>query len=55
MRGTTVKFLRRVSLKFQDAGHPVSWKKLKKRWIETGRDKRHAMIKALMRQGNVYD
>ncbi len=54
MRGSNAKLLRRIAAKFVDAGHPVSYRKLKRGWVQTGRDKRLAMVAEFMRQGGIY-
>ncbi len=54
MRGQTTKNLRRIVTMIRDAGHPVSFRKVKRKWTETGRDKKHAMVQGLMRQAQVY-
>lgn len=54
MRGSTAKLLRAVRVKLVDGGHPVSLKKLKRRWTETPGPSRRRMLDNMMAQGGVY-
>jgi hypothetical protein len=54
MRGKTAKLLRKATFLFNDAGHPVSYKKLKALWLRTPRCDRRGALEATMKQAQVY-